>query len=137
MVHESTVLHNGHVNGYHPAPAEAPPPKWRDQWPMFTHNCGWTDSDGKTHSLTIRTDDADELFGILKAIKHIVRQSKEKAAETVSQPLQERQVEAPVDTQHCAIHNVSMPRRWSKRTGGHYFAHKLPDGSFCYGRAKG
>ena len=80
--------------------------------------------------MTIKTDDVDELFGIQKAVKHIVRQSKQKAEET--SPQAETAAETQPDAQRCDIHNVDMPRRWSKRTGGHYFAHKLADGSFCY-----
>ena len=148
MLHEATIHSNGiHTNGahpaahldcasdYEPAPAtEAPPPKWRDAWPAYTHNVTWLDSDSKQHSLTIRTDDIHELFGVLKGLKHTIRASKQKAAE--SAPHTEAPQEAQPDTQRCAIHGVDMPRRWSKRTNGHYFGHKLADGGFCYGRSK-
>lgn len=125
------------IANYEPTPSvdTVSQPKWRDQWPMFTHNVSWVDTDAKQHSLTIRTDDADELFGILRAIKHIVRQSKEKATETASQQAEPPAADTP-DVVRCEIHGANMPRRWSKRTNGHYFAHKLDDGSFCYGKVK-
>jgi hypothetical protein len=119
---------------YEPAPIDATPkpavPGWRSQWPEFTHNVSWVDSDSKQHSLTIRTDDLDELLQTLTAIKHVIRASKQRVAEC--QP----QGEQPTDAQRCEIHGVDMPRRWSKRTQGHYFGHKLADGGFCYGKAR-
>ena len=145
MLEQNVIHSNGHLNGvatptypecpsdYEAVPhADAPKPGWRNQFPQYTHNVSWQDSDSKQHSLTIRTDDIHELFGVLKGLKNTIRASKAKAAE--SQP----QADAPAqpDTQHCHIHGVDMPRRWSKRTNGHYFAHKLPDGGFCYGRAR-
>ena len=36
----------------------------------------------------------------------------------------------------CKIHGVEMERRVSKRTGGHYHAHKLPGQGLCFGRAQ-
>jgi hypothetical protein len=141
-IHSNGTAFTPCVSDYEPRPQEgtAPQPKWRDQFPMFTHNVSWVDTDSKQHSLTIRTDDADELFGILKAVKHIVRASKEKAAETTLHATQEPQEEVSAETQpdvmRCAIHGVDMPRRWSKRTNGHYFAHRLPNGDFCYGKVK-
>jgi len=113
---------------------ESPQPKWRDAWPMFTHNCGWTDSDGKTQSLTIRTDDADELFGILKAVKHIVRQSKEKAAGAAPQDSQDPQAEP--NTQPCPIHSNAVMQKRVNRSGGHFYSHRLANSEWCKGRAK-
>jgi hypothetical protein len=119
---------------YEPRPIDATPklaiPGWRSQWPEYTHNVTWADSDSKQHSLTIRTDDLDELLQTLTAIKHVIRASKQQAAPAASPS------EQPADTQRCEIHGVDMPRRWSKRTNGHYFGHKLSDGGFCYGKAR-
>jgi hypothetical protein len=141
---------NGHVrmlhceSDYEPRPIDVTPktpqPKWRDSWPEYTHNVNWLDSDSKQHSLTIRTDSIDELLATLTAIKHVIRASKAKTAEgSTAKPLhsdpQGPAADCP-DVQRCAIHGTNMPRRWSKRTNGHYFGHKLSDGSFCYGRAK-
>ena len=62
MLEQNVIHSNDHLNCVHTPTyperasdyeaarqADAPQPKWRDQWPAFTHNCGWTDSDGKTH----------------------------------------------------------------------------------------
>ena len=139
---------NGHVtyppceSDYEPRPViDVTPrpavPGWRSQWPEYTHNVSWVDSDSKQHSLTIRTDDLDELLATLTTLKHVIRASKAKAAE--GQPQAETPAATPApaeDTQRCVIHNVDMPRRWSKRTQGHYFGHKCADGSFCYGRTR-
>ena len=123
------------ASDYGPAPApEAPQPKWRDEFPKFTHNLSWCDSDGISHSMTVRSDDANELLAIIKGVKNIIRASKQKAAG--SAPSSETPPDTQPDTQRCAIHGVDMPRRWSKRTNGHYFGHKLADGGLCYGRTK-
>jgi hypothetical protein len=50
----------------------APQPKWRGAWPMFTHKGGWTDTDGKTHSLTIRRDHSTSrhrCLGLLRGLR--------------------------------------------------------------------
>src|SRR5687768_7187688 len=75
---------------YEPRPAidaisKPTAPGWRSQWPEYTHNVSWVDSDSKQHSLTIRTDNLDELLQTLTAIKHVIRASKAKAAETAPQ----------------------------------------------------
>ena len=110
---------------------------WHDQFPQFTHNVSWMDTDSKQHSLTIRCDDLDELLATLTAVKQTIRASK--AKHTESQPGEQvpaQQAESQPDVLPCHIHGVNMPRRWSKRTNGHYFAHKLATGDFCYGKAK-
>lgn len=45
---------------------------------------------------------------------------------------------APVSglTMKCAIHNVPMTERISKKTGKPYFAHVLNDKSFCFGKSQ-
>ena len=113
-----------------------PEPGWHNQFPTYTHNVSWVDSDSKQHSLTIRGDDLDELLMTLTAIKQCIRASK--AKHTESQPGEQalaQQAESQPDVIPCRIHSVDMPRRWSKRTNGHYFGHKLATGNFCYGRA--
>src|SRR5688500_1644295 len=73
---------------YEPAPIDVSPRKpqlgWRSQFPTYTHNVSWADTDSKQHSLTIRGDDLDELLMTLTAIKQCIRASKTKHAE--SQP---------------------------------------------------
>ena len=91
MLHEATIHSNGisHAPIYPPCPSDYEPrliddtpkpvmPAWRSQWPEYTHNISWVDSDGKQHSLTIRTDDLDELLQTLTAVKHVIRASKHK-----------------------------------------------------------
>ena len=57
-------------------------------------------------------------------------------AERTPQQTEDASEASQPDVQRCQIHKVDMLRRWSKRTQGHYFGHKTPDGGFCYGRAK-
>ena len=113
----------------------APKPGWHDAFPAFTHNLSWIDGEGCSHSMTLRSDSLSGLMADLKLLKGMIRQAKQKAAK--SQPAQAdaaSESEQP-DVQQCRIHKVDMIRRWSKRTNGHYFAHKAPDGNFCYGLA--
>jgi hypothetical protein len=109
--------------------APRPEPRWRAQFPQYTHNVSWLDSDNKQHSLTVRTDDLDELLSILTAVKRAIRASKAKSHGVT-------QEEQPEDTLRCEIHNATMIRRWSRRTNGTYFSHRMQDGSLCYGRPK-
>jgi hypothetical protein len=111
--------------------APRPEPRWCTQFPTYTHNVSWVDTDSKQHSLTIRGDDLDELLATLTAVKRTIRASRAKA-ESQDTPATPQQP----DVMRCHIHNAPMPRRWSRRTSGHYFSHALPDGSFCYGRPK-
>jgi hypothetical protein len=124
------LTENGiYSNGVH-TPAVSLPPKsdWGQQWPQFTHNVGWLDTDGKQHSLTIRTDDLDELLATLTTVKNVIRASKAKAAAS-------SQVPAPdSDVPPCPVHGTPMIRKQSKRTGGIYFSHKMADGQLCFGR---
>jgi hypothetical protein len=117
-----------------------PKSDWRQQWPEFTHNVSWVDTDSKQHSLTIRTDDLDELLATLTTVKNVIRASKAKATSSGAASEGQSQVTPATpqqpDTLHCSIHNIDMPRRWSRRTNGHYFAHATPDGGFCYGKRK-
>ena len=144
MIDETTMNSNGNVtaNDYPPcesdyevAPAQPEPmPGWRNQFPKFTHNVSWQDTDNKGHSLTIRTDDEDELFAILKHIKHIVRASKEKAAQCQSDA--EAQHEEPPQTKPCEIHPGAMMQRRQRKDGtGHFYSHNI-NGEWCNGRAK-
>jgi hypothetical protein len=119
-------------------PQTAPKPGWRDQHAAFTHHIQWIDADGISHGLTLRSDSLQGLMADLKMVKGMIKAAKQKAAESQpQQAMHDPQVPAAdvPDTKHCAIHGVDMARRWSKRTGGHYFAHKAPTGDFCYGRA--
>lgn len=157
MLPNGTGYHNGNANGidwlteepytpaYPPCPSDyeerpiinvtpsVPKPAWRNEFPSFTHNLSWNDPEGVSHSLTLRSDDLQALFADIKMVKSMIKRSKEKHA-TAHPDAPEEQAEP--DTQRCEIHGVDMPRRWSKRTSGHYFGHKCSDGSFCYGKAK-
>jgi hypothetical protein len=109
----------------------APVPQWRAQFPTYTHNLGWTDNDGVNHSMTLRGDSLQDILNDLKLLKGMIRTAKQKHSD--SNPTQS-------DTQPeqvtCKIHNTLMERRVSKRTGGHYFSHKLADRELCFGRPK-
>jgi hypothetical protein len=61
----------------------------------------------------------------------MIRQAKQQHAE--SNPVQPQTQEERVV---CKIHGVEMERRVSRRTGGHYFSHKLADRELCFGRPK-
>lgn len=113
------------------APAE-PRPGWKDAFPAFTHNISWVDADGCSHSMTLRSDSLSGLMADLKLLKGMIRQAKEKAAESAPQ---QATPEPDADVPPCKIHNVPMERRTSKRTGGIYFSHRLPGSKeLCFGR---
>ena len=108
-----------------------PAPKWRDQHAAFTHHIQWIDSDNISHGLTLRSDSLQDILSDLRMVKGIIRQDKQK--HTDANPEQpETQSEKVV----CKVHGVPMERRVSKRTGGHYFSHKLADRDLCFGRPK-
>jgi hypothetical protein len=112
-------------------------PGWKEQHAAFTHHIQWVDAEGISHGLTLRSDSLQDLMRDLRLVKSMIKAAKQKHAELqpkASEP--QPQAQAEPDVQHCEIHNVDMPRRWSKRTRGHYFGHKCSDGSFCYGKAK-
>ena len=122
-----------------PLPKAEPKPGWRDQHAAFTHHLQWADADGISHGLTLRSDSLQGLMADLRMVKGMIKAAKQKAAE--SQPQQAVQTQADgareskqPDVQRCKIHAADMIRRWSKRTNGHYFGHKLSNGDFCYGR---
>ena len=116
---------NAHVNGkvahlpcpsdYEPAPIDITPskptPRWRDQFPTYTHNINWLDSDGISHSMTLRSDILQDILNDLKLLKGMIRTAKQKhSTANPEQPgtQQERIV--------CKVHGVEMERRVSKRT---------------------
>jgi hypothetical protein len=119
-------------------PQTAPKPGWRDQHAAFTHHIQWVDADGISHGLTLCSDSLQGLMADLKMVKGMIRQANEKARESAPAKQAEPSPQVPgadvPDVQHCKIHAVDMVRRWSKRTQGHYFGHKLPNGDLCYGR---
>ena len=108
-------------------------PGWRGQLAPYTHCLQWVDAHGCSHSLTLRADTLEALLADLKLVKQGIRITKQKATE--HRDPQVPAVETP-DVMRCEIHGVDMPRRWSKRTSGSYFAHKLPNDNFCYGKAR-
>ena len=126
------------ASDYEPAPIldttlTAPTPKWRDDFPLFTHNISWLDSDGISHSLTLRSDDLQALFADLRLLKSMIRASRQKApVDNPGKPQQNTEHERVV----CKIHNVEMERRVSKRSGGHYFSHRLVGNDLCFGKEK-
>ena len=84
--------------------------------------------------MTLRADTLEQLLADLKLIKQGIKIAKKKAKAVGADAGTEGTQQEGEDTQLCAIHNTPMQRRWSKRTSGHYFAHRNADGSFCYGR---
>ena len=108
-----------------------PQPKWQDQFPQFTHNLSWQDSDGISHSMTLRSDSLQALMADLKLLKGMIKAAKEQ--HSTANPTQSQTQEECVA---CKVHGVEMERRISKRTGGHYFSHKLSDRELCFGRPK-
>ena len=138
---------NGHVNGtnghalecssdYEPRPAiditpSKPTPQWRNEFPQFTHNLSWLDSDGINHSMTLRSDSLQALMADLKLLKSMVQQAKQKHAD--ANPTQPATQPEKV---LCKLHNIEMERRVSKRTGGHYHCHKLAGRDLCFGKPK-
>jgi hypothetical protein len=89
--------------------------------------------------MTLRSDSLSGLMADLKLLKGMIKAAKQQASERAPQQATQAEAEAASgpeqpDVQQCRIHKVDMIRRWSKRTNGHYFAHKAPGGNFCYGR---
>jgi hypothetical protein len=134
---------NGHFlnceSDYEPAPLidvtpqTAPKPGWRDQQAAFTHHIQWIDADGISHGLTIRSDSLQDLMADLKMVKGMIKAAKQKARESQPAKQTESELNAETDVKRCPIHGIDMPRRFSKRNNGHFFAHTLPDNTFCYG----
>jgi len=87
--------------------------------------------------MTLRSDSLPDLLADLKALKAMIKAAKaqHQSSRTESPSAAADDTQSP-DTQRCAIHNIDMPRRISRRTGGSYFSHVLPDNSLCYGRPK-
>ena len=110
-------------------------PDWRSALAPYTHSLSWLDADGCNHSLTLRANTLEQLLSDLKLIKEGIRTAKAVARQQ-QQGATETATETQPYVQRCTIHDVDMLRRWSKRTNGHYFAHKLANGDFCYGRSK-
>ena len=148
MVAANGHIHNGNpTNGvYPPCPSDYPEPDltstlaltkapgWKSQFPAFTHNMGWIDPDGNSHSMTLRSDDLALLMRDVKMLRAMIRASKEKGKEkeatTDSVPAESGNI--PV----CPIHHTVMERRQSRRTGGHYWAHKTGIKDLCFGKAR-
>ena len=152
MLSNGTAHLNGHglngngVNGYghmlecpsdHPVIDIVPTtpktsrPRWRDELAPYTHTLQRLDGDGHSHSMTLRSDSLQDLLSDLKLLKSMVKQAKQKHADANPEQ-RETQLERVV----CKIHGAEMERRVSRRTGGHYFSHKLADRELCFGRPK-
>lgn len=146
MVTENGAYSNGHVTPWAqngpvsqsqtPVTDCEPQPGWHSQLAKFTHTLNWVDLDGCGHALTIRADGLQELLNDLKLVKAGIRQAKQKAQ--LGEPKRQgtTQEEPHADVLECSIHHATMVRRWSKRTQGSYFSHRLPDCSICYGRER-
>jgi hypothetical protein len=112
-----------------------PRPKWRDDFPLFTHNLSWVDCDGCSHSLTLRSDDLPGLFADLKLLKGMIRASKEKAKERHPDAPEGQSADTPAaDVRQCKVYDVPMAKGISKKTGKPYFSHVLSDDTRCFGR---
>jgi hypothetical protein len=141
MVTANAFHHNG-TNGhvlYCPSDHEpidvtptAPKPAWRDEFPTFTHHLQWVDADSVSHGLTLRSDSLQDLMSDLRMVKGMIRQAKQKAAE--SKPQSEQTPEPDSDVPPCKVHGAPMRRAVSKRTGGTYFYHDIGRDR-CFGRA--
>jgi hypothetical protein len=81
MLAQNGVCLNGHANGHtlvcesdYPAveidvTPSTPTLKWQDQFPQFTHNVFWIDSDGISHSMTLGSDSLQDILSDLKLLK--------------------------------------------------------------------
>ena len=52
-----------------PIPLPAPTPAWANQLAPYAHSLSWSDSDGCTHALTLRSSTLEALLSDLKLIK--------------------------------------------------------------------
>ena len=134
---------NGHFlacpSDYEPAPTIPTQPVSRREGSLdpYMLNLGWHDNDGIVYSLTIRGQERDQVMADAKFFKAVARahMAKGKVAAAVANP------DAPqgqTQPEHvvCKIHGVEMERRVSKRTQGHYHAHRLGPRDLCFGRIK-
>ena len=152
MVTVNGTNHNGYVNGtnghtlicdsdYEPRPVivitpSKPTPGWRDQLAPYTHCLQWSDSDGCSHSMTLRADTLEQLLADLKLIKQGIKIAKEKAKEKAKAQQPVTQPDPDSDVPPCKVHGTPMVRKQSRRTGEIYFSHALPNGELCFGREK-
>ena len=151
MITETNPSHNGTGRGaslHCPSDYEArpvvdvvprvPAPKWPDQLARFTWSLTWQDANDCSNSLTIRADDLPTLLEDLKLVKRGIVMAKAKAKGNAATGSPQEPVDAPAETGDvpvCKIHNVTMTRRVSKRTGGHYWAHNAGK-EICFGKSR-
>jgi hypothetical protein len=111
-----------------PAPTKG---NWRDQLAPVTWSMSYVDSSGISHSCTLRGDTEEEVLAMVKPIVAGVRKAKQLAKEHAPQ---QAAPEPDSDLPPCKIHGVPMKRAVSKRTGGIYTFHDLPNRDKCFGR---
>lgn len=108
-----------------------PSPKWRDQLAPVTWSMSYIDSSNISHSVTLRGDSEEEVLEMVKPLVAGIRKAKGNAKK------EQQQDNTQPESVVCKIHSVQMERRVSKRTGGHYHCHRMPDGKdLCFGREK-
>ena len=110
---------------YTPAPRA---PAVQGRLDKYTHNMSWRDREEVAHSLTLRTDDPRELWGMVLGVKRVIRASREKGSTAPPAPVEGGRT--------CKVHDAAMSEAISRKTGKKYHSHQLIDGSRCFGRKK-
>ena len=109
------------------ATPKAPKPGWTDAQAPYTMNVSFLDSDGFQISLTLRSGDLPALLGDLKLVKTLAIKSR-------AQKEAKGEAPAEVETRTCSVHDVSMVKALSRKTGKPYWSHDLLGGERCFGR---
>ena len=110
-------------------------PSWRDEHPALTHHLQWVDSDGCQHGLTIRCDSLDDLVRKLTQVKALISTAKAKAdAQRTQEP--KTDTEPELSSRRCELHDATMYKAVSKKTGRPYASHLTADGERCFGHKK-
>ena len=79
----------------------------------------------RDEQLVIRTDTFEELIEAKKDIDKIVEKKAAKLTPAT-----------PTQPDWCPIHSCQMTMKKNQKTGQTFFSHRLPDGSWCNGKAK-
>lgn len=148
MIAQADIHSNGNSNvpvsdfapcasDYEPPPAyDAPMPGWRDQHPKYVHHVEWLDSDNRKHGLTVRTDDYDEFVATLRVVKAASQPQSPAEAEQQADDVPEPDAEEKPASKPCPVHPYDLMYRRPSKHGGHFYSHRLDDGSWCNGKAK-
>jgi hypothetical protein len=126
------------------APADMPPPSWRDREPAIVHSIKWRDNDHHEHLHIVRGDDLDEVLLHLRTVKAVIAAARARAGtgdsasgvEELPQGGQvpsvlQRDSDEPEAVPYCHEHDTRFFRNvW--KNGRVSWSHRKADGTgFC------